>query len=218
MDKRQNVLCPICLGTALVLTGGATAQVFWVDMDASTVGIIESSITASPGDKITAALVLDLGVSFPTGVSAYSVTARFDTVELSLDGSPAATAIPPVAWVGLGAPAESETIGGGLGEVAPFSAFTFTLPGGSLYSGTHVLGTIDYDVDSVVGDGSPDVELGFLYAGIDGANDDTGATYSPGTFTFMPGYVVPVPEPRTYALCGALGLLGFAAWRRRRSG
>lgn len=65
-----------------------------------------------------------------------------------------------------------------------------------------------YGGDYILGDGTP---VSFVYELM---NYDGSFGEFSGVFTFV---AEPVPEPHEYALMAGLGLLGFAAWRRRRA-
>src|ERR1019366_5556974 len=176
--------------TALVVVFGCVtsglAQVsFSVDWDLGTAGI-QSTRAASPGDIFSVGLVLSVGAA---GVSSYSVSALFDTTELSLNGATPAANNPalPGGLGSLGAP----TWNNGLGWVHSFNAATLGL---GPISTSFTVGTIDYQAVVPVSDGLPDVSLGFFNAGIDGFFDNAGNPVVP---TFNPGDVVVVPEPST---------------------
>ena len=188
-------------------TDGSAAVVISVDMDPGTVGI-QSVRLASPGDFITVDLIMTVGAE---GVSSYSVSANFDTGELSLDGSPAASypALPAPLVAGAAAFEDSA-----MGKAWSFSAFT----GGTGPSLTSfVFGKIKFMVTTPVTDLSEDVTPGFfnLPGALDSMFDNTLPVGSPIAPTFVGGYVNVVPEPGALACLtgGALAL----AFRRRRS-
>ena len=211
--KTINLQTVLLVGGLGLVCGETNAAItISIDMDTSTAGI-QSTRTASVGDTFSANLVFDLGASFPTGLSAYGVTVRFDTVELSLNG--ASTESGPTGWLNLtvGVDHETETLAppnSSLGELNNFEAYTLGL---ALTSGSFIAGTINFTVASVLSDGLADVIPG-NYGGADGLGDKDYATIDFSTVTINPGYVV--PEPQAYALCAGLGLLGWASYRRRR--
>lgn len=183
-------------------TDGSAAVVISVDMDTSLVGI-QSVRLASAGDTFTAALVMTVGAE---GVSSYSVSANFDTVELTLDGSPAASypALPGGLSAGT-APVEDNA----LGKAWSFNAFTAGT-GPSLTSFT--FGLIKFKVVTPITDLSEDVTPGFfnLPGALDSMFDNAGLPIAP---TFVGGSVN-VPEPGTFA-CLAGGLVALSLRRRQ---
>ncbi len=191
-------------GLLALATDGSAAVLISVDMDPATVGI-QSTRLAGAGDLFTADLIMTVGAE---GVSSYGVSANFDTAELALDGSPAASY--PVLPGGLAAgPAPLED--NSLGRAWYFNAFT----GGTGPSlTTFVFGKIKFKVTVPVTDVSEDVTPGFFYfpGGFDSMFDNAGGSITP---TFVGGTVNVVPEPGAF-VCLMSGV-GFLLVRRRRS-
>ena len=189
------------------VAGGGAAVVISVDMDPGTVGIQPSRV-ASAGDTFTADLVMTVGAE---GVSSYGVSVNFDTVELMLDGAPAAS-YPGLLPGGLTAgppPLEDNP----LGRAWYFNAFT----GGAGPSLTSfVFGSIKFKVVTPITDVSEDVTPGFFYfpGAADSMFDNSGASVTP---TFVGGSVNGVPEPGTVTLLLA-GLGALSLVRRNRAG
>ena len=177
------------LSSAVPLFGQGT---FWVDMG----GGLDTR-ASSPGDIFTAKLMLTVGAG---GVSSYGVSVKLDPAELSLNGSPASANFSPLPG-GLGSFAPPTEPLNPLGPVYNFNAGTL---GSGPVSTTFEIGTISLKVVTPVSDGLPDVTLGF-FSGLDGMFDNLGGSVAP---TYLPGYVVTVPEPATAALllCGTLSL------------
>lgn len=192
-------------GLLALATDGSAAVLISVDMDPATVGI-QSTRLGSSGDPFTADLVMTVGAE---GVSSYSVSANFDTTELMLDGSPAASY--PVLPGGLTPvpPAPSED--NALGRVWSFNGVTFGT-GPSLTS--FVFGSIKFKVTTPVTNLSEDVTPGFfnLPGSIDSMFDNAGNPIVP---TFAGGTVNVVPEPGSAALL-VLGACVSGALIRRR--
>ena len=190
------------LSSAVPLFGQGT---FWVDMGSGL-----DARAASPGDTLTATLMLTVGAG---GVSSYGVSVQLDPAELTLNGSPASANFSPLPG-GLGSfapPTEPFNPGG---PVYNFNAGTLGL---GPVSTTFEIGTINLKVVSPISDGLPDVTLGFFSA-LDGFYDNVGGSPAP---TFLPGYVVPSTGPGSVPdaggtlpllLCGLVAL-GLAGWR-----
>lgn len=200
----------VSLAVAALLGAQLHAQLIVVDMDPGAAGI-QSSRLASPGDSITVALVLDLGLSFPPGLSSYGFSVRHDTAELDVTAASEGV-FPTLANLTLGLETVSDDYpaSSGYGEVDTFEGFTFTL---GPTSGSAVVGTITYTVGSVADDGLADVIPALWNVGVDGLYDNSGSDAS-GSFAFSAGYVV--PEPQEFALVAGL-LCAGAAWLRRRA-
>lgn len=210
MKAMPYLLSRALLAMSALLGAPLHAQSIAVDMDPGTAGI-QSSWLASPGDSITVALVLDLGVSFPAGLSSYGFSVRHDTGELDVTGASEGV-FPGLAnlTTGLETVSDDYPASSGFGEVNTFEGFTF---GAGPTSGSAVVGTITYTVSSVADDGLADVVPALWNVGVDGLYDNSGSDAS-GSFSFSPGYVV--PEPREFALVAGL-ICVAAAWVRRRS-
>ena len=189
------------------VAGAGAAVVISVDMDPGTIGIQPVRL-ASAGDTFMVDLVMTVGLE---GVSSYSVSANFDTVELTLDGSPAASY--PALPGGLTPVAPPPLEDNALGRVWSFNAVTFGT-GPSLT--TFVFGSIKYKVVTPITDLSEDVTPGFfnLPGSIDSMFDNSGASVTP---TFVGGSVNGVPEPGSAALLLA-GLGALSLVRRNRAG
>jgi len=142
----------------------------WIDLDPDIPGI-QNTIGASPGSLLTANLVVEADAA---GLSSYAISVRFDTTKLSLNGSPSASEFLFLdfdANITPGVEAESEDVGGGLGEVLTFEAVSFGLgPANS----TFVAGAINFIVSDPSGGGSPDIDADFFNVSIDGAFDSAG--------------------------------------------
>ncbi len=200
----------VSLSLAALLGTHLHAQSILVDMDPGTTGI-QSSLWASPGDSITVALVLDLGASFPDGLSIYGFSVRHDTGELDVTGATEGV-FPGLAnlTVGLETISDDYPASSGDGEVNTFEGYTM---GSGPTGGSSVVGTITYTVSSAADDGLADVVPALWNVGVDGFFDNSSSDIS-GAFSFSPGYVV--PEPREFALMAGL-LCAGAAWLRRRA-
>lgn len=184
----------------------SAAVVISVDMDTSLAGIQPVRL-ASAGDTFTANLLMTVDAA---GVSSYSISANFDTAELTLDGAPAASypALPGGLSPGT-APVEDSA----LGKAWSFNAFTAGV-GPSL--ATFVFGSIKFKVVTPTTDLLDDVTPGFfnLPGALDSFFDNAG---NPVTPTFVGGAVNAVPEPGTLlSIVGGTVALLFI--RRRRAG
>jgi hypothetical protein len=98
------------IATVLICTVSMSAQVtVWVDMDSITPGI-QNTLNVVAGQTFTADVGLTVG---PAGVSSYSISAQFDTAELSLNGVAPAANNPalPGGLSSLAAPTSNECLG-----------------------------------------------------------------------------------------------------------
>jgi hypothetical protein len=173
-----------------------------VDMDTATAGVQDTRIVA-PGDAFSVDLLIDIDAG---GLSAYSVSADIDSVELTVGTATELT------------PAPYSNVTGGVAStvatrVSEFEGFTFAIPAPS--STTIKIGTIDFTVPlgGAIDDGLADVEPALISVN-DLLLDDAGLDVLDPAFE--PGYVVPIPEPGTLALL-ALGS-GIPWLRRARRG
>lgn len=206
--------CAGLLMAASLYTQPTQAQlVISMDMDTATLGI-QSTRIASPGDIFDVELVFDL-TGQPAGVASYGVSVQFNNTELMLNGSPAATAYLPAGFgfshfSATGVGAESNDIGGGLGQVSTFEATTFGL---GPTSGTMPVGKISFKVLSPVLFAGADVTPGLFNTGVDGLFDNSSTSI--GAVTFNSGSVVPEPSALALTTSGLL-LAGVLIRRLRR--
>lgn len=198
------------LAGVLTAPAGLAQLLISIDMDTSAAGV-QSTRSAVPGDIFDAAIIFDLSAQ-PAGLSSYGVSMQFNNTELQLNGSPAATANPSLPsgltrFTLTGVGAESNDVGGGLGQVSNFEAGTLGL---GPTSGTFSAGTVSFKVLSPITVAGTDITVGLFASGFDGLADNSNVTIS--SVTFNGGSVV--PEPSTYAGVAAGVLVGWAAFRR----
>jgi hypothetical protein len=180
-----------------------------VDMDPGTLGI-QNTWTPVVGSPFLADLIVTVGAG---GVSSYGISFRFDRSELSLNGSPAATeALPTGMTVNLTPGVlEEDNVDGGDGDPAEVLWFEASTLGTGPASTSFSIGTISFNVVSMVDDGIADITPGF-FSLLDGAFDNAGNPVMP---TFNVAHVV--PEPSTVALLATGSLMGLLWVSRRRS-
>lgn len=196
-----------------------------IDMDTGTAGIqsVSKPFTAADlGKPFTAAVWLTVPPG-STGLEFYKLSIQFDNTELQLNpplGGWATTEIDPDGggpWGVNGGPvAESNNIGGGLGQVSSVGAMDFSIPPAiaPIMPGAPpwVAATINFTIVGIADDGNADITPG-LWALADKLRDSAGNPV-PAPITWNSGQLV--PEPQTYGLCAGLALLGWASYRRWR--
>jgi len=224
MKKLQHTTA-LVLGISALFVHVSRGQIFRIDMD-STTPAIDTVISPPLLSTISVGVYLDLtggGAGYPAGMSIYGVSLAFDNTELSLMGAPAATqSIPtlvPFGFGTLGVPAElgadlGYDAGGTWGSIKSFAGFTL---GAGPVNGLHLLGTVNFKVNSIVSDGFLDVIPGFFNAGVDGLFDNASAAIPMPPANFVGGSVGVVPEPSVSALllCGTLALWMLQRGRHR---
>jgi hypothetical protein len=201
--RRFSRFLPAVAALLGCIGGAGAAVMISVDLDTATAGI-QTVRTVAAGDTFTAALIMDVDAG---GVSSYSVSANFDTAELTLDGAPAAS-YPALPGGLLAGPAPSESAA--LGRVWSFTAFTLGL---GPTSTSFTFGNIKFKVVTPATDGLVDVDTGFFNSpGIfDSMFDNLGSPVVP---VFNTAQVNVIPEPGTIA-CTAVGLATILLRRRR---
>lgn len=192
----------------LVLGLTCQAQQISIDMDNNLANGIQNTLSTVAGANFTAAVVMQ-----PTaaGVSSYSVSVRFDNTELA---HLADVELAPVGMANL-------TIGSGglVLNVAPgwdqVSSFEAATLGAGPVAGSHVIGTINFNVVAIANDGLPDIVPGFFVnpGAIDSMFNNAGAPLAP---VFNPGFVIPEVGATGPVLGGVALLMAIAIRRRRR--
>jgi hypothetical protein len=200
------------VGMAFIFTSVATAPaalVAFVDMDTVTPGI-QSSISVAPGAMFSVDLWLTVDAG---GLSSFSISAIFDTSELSLmppGGGATTQPLMPGGLLPLAAPMEVNP----LGHVFSINGATF---GAGPASVSFPFATISFVAPTPITDVLADLSLG--YFNLPGAIDDafdSGGTSIAATTTFSGGTVNVVPEPTSAACLLALAAGAFVSRRRRR--
>lgn len=190
------------------LTVAPAAVVVSVDMDTVTPGI-QSSITVVPGTAFS----VDLWITVDAlGLSSFSISAVFDTSELSLSPPAGPAASQPALPGGL-TPFAPPTESNALGHVYSFNGGTFG-PGPA--STSFIFGSISFTAPTPITDASNDVSVGYFnFPGIiDDASTSGGASLL-GATTFTGGKVNVVPEPASAVLLLAgAGMLSAGRCRR----
>lgn len=175
---RILAIAPLALGLASPLGASVTVS---VDMDPGTPGI-QNSLQALPGQNLTVDLVIAVDAA---GVSSYSISLNSDTVELSLNGAPAAAnnSVLPGGLTSLAAPSESRA----LGQVHSFNGATLGI---GPVSTSFVIGSIAFTAPMPATDSSLDLTPGFFQPLIDGMFDNAGLPVTPvfsgGTLDLSP--------------------------------
>ncbi len=187
----------VLLSFALV-ESALSVNMISVDMDPATPGI-QSLRLASPGDTFTVDLVLTVDAA---GVSCYAVSVRFDTGELSLNGSPASVNLPPPLWGTLGPLIENNAAG----EVSTFSGAT---PNPGPFSTSFTIGTINFTVVTPLDDALEDVSLGFFNPTVDIFVDNSNISSVP---VFNGGFIAPLAVPDSGSTLALLGIGLFGLW------
>ena len=159
-----------CLILVLWASEGRAAVIVDIDLDPVTPGV-QDTLLVAPGSTVTAAVVVTVDAG---GLSSYAVSAEFDSLELDLAASPAATENLPSGFdanITLGVESETEDLGTGVGQVLTFEAVAFGLgPASTQFTA----GTIQFTAPSPA-DGAPfDVESGAFNVSVDGAFDNSG--------------------------------------------
>ncbi len=153
-----------------------------LDLDPGVSGI-QDSVLVEPGGTVTAELIVTVDSG---GLSSYAVSAEFDTGELDLAGSPAATENLPAGFdanITPGVENETEDAGGGLGQVLTFEAVAFALgPASTQFTA----GTIQFEAPAPADGGAFDLESGAFNLRVDGAFDNSGLAV---TLSFGGGFV-----------------------------
>lgn len=197
----------VSLFTATMVASAAV--VVSVDMDTSTPGIIDSSISVAPGASLSVNLWLTVDAS---GLSSFSISALFDTGELSLNPPAGPAASQPALPGGLinfpPIPAENNA----LGRVYSFQGGTF---GTGPVSTSFIFGSIAFTAPTPLTDGLNDVSVGFFNGGFDDIFNNAGVSVAPTT-VFVGGKVNAVPEPASGALLVA-GISTLSLRRRHRT-
>ena len=183
----SGVLC-LFIAACLHLTGASpasSATLVSIDLDPDTPGI-QTQREVPSGAALVASIVIEADAG---GLSSYAVSTQFDSSEVDLSGTPAATEFLPTGFdtnlTAGGVEAETEDAGSGVGQVLTFEAVAYT---SGPVSSTFVAGEIDFTVTSPDGTSALDVEAGFFNLAIDGAFDNAG---QPATIAFSGAAVDP---------------------------
>ncbi len=163
------------IGSVAAAPGAITIS---VDMDPATPGI-QSIRAASTGDTFTAGIVMSVDSA---GVSSYGISVLFDSTELMLNGSPAATELLPTNLtynLSTGVALESSS------NVYTFEAVTL---GTGPMNTNFLIGTIAFRIKTPTNDNLPDMTLGLYNTGVDGVYDNAGNAVAP---TFNSGLLTP---------------------------
>ena len=160
----------LSLSVLLLAKPGWGAVVVDLDLDPATPGV-QDSLLVAPGAAVTAAVVITVDAG---GLSSYAVSAEFDSLELDLAASPAATELLPAGFdanITPGVESETEDVGGGVGQVLTFEAVAFGLgPASTQFTA----GTIQFTAPNPTDGGPYDVESGAFNLSVDGAFDNSG--------------------------------------------
>ena len=193
----------------LAIAGPAPGEmIISIDLDRDKPGI-QDHLEVAPGDEVKAGLVFEVG---PEGVSAYSVSVRFDTSELlllDLPGSPGATNTPPQLLT-----AASDFIqltvddGSGLAQLSSFDAISFGGPADIIFEA----GVISFRADAPA-DGSTthDIQPGQFDVSFDGILDNADELV---TAIFEGASITLIPEPTTISCLLGASMLVLSGRRR----
>jgi hypothetical protein len=171
-----------------------------VSIDVDPAAGIQDAISVSPGDMVTASIVVDVGAS---GLSSYGISAQFDTTELDLKGASPAVELLPAGFtfnITPGVQGFHENIGGGLGDVQTFEAATFAA---GPVNTSFEIGRVNFIAVAPSGT-TTDIDIlpGEFNVGIDAFFDNAGMRVFP---TFVGGSVH-VGTPCDFDGDGTLGL------------
>ena len=202
-------ICGLIIGVSLTLSGvtANATPIVSIDMDVDTDGIQDTRSEISPGVLLSPGDVFPVGIIITTdemGMSSFSTSVRYDTAELGEVGfletppSPFVAALPGVTSFDEG-------------EMIRLSSFDGFTTGNGPVSAAFQIGTIDFQVVSLIDDGAPDVIPGDFDMNADFFFDNATPFGNQLFPNFAPGYVI--PEPASMLL---LGLGGLALMRRRR--
>jgi len=161
------------------------ANLVSIDLDPDTPGI-QTQREVPSGSTLVASIVIEADAG---GLSSYAVSTQFDSSEVDLSGTPAATEFLPTGFdtnlTAGGVEAETEDTGSGVGQVLTFEAVAYS---SGPVSSTFIAGEIDFTVTNPDGSSELDVESGFFNLAIDGAFDNSG---QPATIAFAGASVDP---------------------------